>query len=110
MAENKINYPSVQRLFKEGDRITSGGGKAKIKILAILEHGIRFQSITSPSYKGLLRYDKLNVVLNNFDKIPPNKISLALFNLLRQSGLFDSAHETNLYGFVKEFKKRTGKY
>jgi hypothetical protein len=109
MSSNRINIASVTKYFKEGDVIVSGGGKGKIKIKDILEHGVRFQSVTSPSYRGLLRYDKLNVVLNNYNKIPPNKISLALFNLLRQNGLFDSAHETNLYGFVKEFIKRSGK-
>jgi len=59
---NKINISSVNKYFKEGDVIISDGGKAKIRIKEILEHGIRFQSMTTPSYKGLLRYDKLNVV------------------------------------------------
>lgn len=106
MSSNNINLTSVLKYFKEGDIITSGGGKAKIKIKVVLEHGIRFQSVTSTTYKGLLRYDKLNVVLNNFDKIPVESISHNVFHLLIKYGLFDSAHETNLYGFVKEFKKR----
>ena len=106
MSSNKINYNSVLTLFKEGDIIISGGGKAKIKIKEIFDRGIRFQSITSPSYKGILRYDKLNVVLENFDKIPRNSITHHVFQLLIKNGLFDSTHETNLYGFVKEFIER----
>lgn len=104
---NKINYYSVSRLFNEGDVITSGGGKGRIKIREIVEHGVRFQSVTSPSYKGLLRYDKLNVLLKNFDKIPENQIQHNVFQLLIKNDLFDSTHETNLYGFVREFNKRT---
>ena len=106
MKTNRINYSSVGRLFKEGDVVTSGGGKGRIKIKEIVEHGIRFQSVTAPNYKGLLRYNKLNVVLKNFKNIPENSISPIVFDLLKKNGLFDSTHETNLYGFVKEFKKR----
>ncbi|MBV6422078.1 MAG: hypothetical protein DAHOPDDO_03367 [Ignavibacteriaceae bacterium] len=103
---NKINYDSVSKLFNEGDVITSGGGKGRIKIREIVEHGVRFQSLTG-SYKGLLRYTKLNVVYDNFNKIPGNQIEHNVFQLLIKNGLFDSTHETNLYGFVKEFNKRT---
>lgn len=106
MSTNKINYNSVSKLFKEGHIITSGGGKGKIKIKEIVEHGIRFQSLTG-SYKGLLRYSKLNVVFDNFNKIPPKQIERNVFQLLIKNGLFDSTHETNLYGFVKEFIKRS---
>lgn len=106
MNTSKVNFNSVSKLFNEGDIITSGGGKAKIKIKEIVEHGIRFQSVTAPAYKGLLRYTKLNVVLNNFGKIPEDSISSFVFKLLKKNGLFDSTHETNLYGFVKEFIKR----
>jgi len=73
MNQNKINYNSVSKLFKEGDVIISSGGKGRIKIREIVEHGIRFKSL-SGSYNGLLRYSKLNVVYNNFDKIPENQI------------------------------------
>ncbi len=106
MSTNNINFNSVTKLFKESDIIVSGGGKGRIKIKEIVEHGIRFQSLTG-SYKGLLRYSKLNVVLENFNKIPPNQIQHNVFQLLIKNGLFDSTHETNLYGFVKEFIKRS---
>ncbi len=105
MNTSKINYSTVSKLFKEGDVIISGGGKGKIKIREIVEHGVRFQSLTG-SYKGLLRYTKLNVVYDNFNKIPENQIEHNVFQLLIKNGLFDSAHETNLYGFVREFIKR----
>lgn len=103
----KIDFLTAQKYFKEGDIIISGGGKAKIRIKEIFDNGIRFQSVTSPSYKGILRYDKLNIVLQNFDKIPNDSISHHVFQLLFKNGLFDSTHETNLYGFVKEFIKRS---
>lgn len=109
MRKNAINITTVTKYFKEGDVISSGGGKAKIRIKEILEHGIRFQSVTTSSYKGLLRYSKLNVVLDNFKKIPNDSISLTVFELLKSYGLYDSAHETNLYGFVSEFIKRSNK-
>lgn len=109
MSTNRINYNNVSKLFREGDIIISGGGKGRIKIREIVEHGIRFQSVTSPNYKGLLRYNKLNVVLNNFKKIPEDSISTSVFDLLKKNGLFDSTHETNLYGFVKEFKRRNAR-
>jgi len=105
MSTNTINYKTVSELFKEGDVIISGGGKGRIKIKEIVEHGVRFQSLTG-SYKGLLRYTKLNVVYDNFNKIPENQIQHNVFQLLIKNGLFDSTHETNLYGFVKEFKRR----
>ena len=107
MGKSKINFEGAQKYFKVGDVIESGGGKAKIRIKEIFDNGIRFQSVTSPSYKGILRYDKLNIVLQNFDKIPNDSISHHVFQLLLKNGLFDSTHETNLYGFVKEFIKRS---
>lgn len=107
MKTSKINFESVKKYFKVGDVIESGGGKAKIRIKEIFDKGVRFQSVTSPSYKGILRYDKLNVVLENFDKIPQDSITHHVFQLLLKNGLFDSTHETNLYGFVKEFIKRS---
>jgi hypothetical protein len=109
MKTSKINIESVQKYFRVGDVIESGGGKAKIRIKEIFDNGIRFQSVTSTSYKGILRYEKLNVVLNNFDKIPQDSITHHVFQLLIKNGLFDSTHETNLYGFVKEFIKRSKK-
>jgi len=107
MATESINISTIEKYFKEGDVITSGGRKSKIRIKEILEHGIRFQSVTSPNYKGLLRYDKLNIVLKNFNMIPTNRIEQNVFFLLRANGLSDSTHETNLYGFGKEFIKRS---
>jgi len=107
MKTNNINFESVKKYFRVGDVIESGGGKAKIRIKEIFDNGIRFQSVTSTSYKGILRFEKLNVVLNNFDKIPQDSIAPSVFHLLIKNGLFDSTHETNLYGFVKEFIKRS---
>jgi hypothetical protein len=106
MSKNKIDLLSVRKYFKEGDIVLSGGNRAKIKITDIFDEGIRFQSVTTKTYKGILYYDKLKVVIENFNRIPHNSISKSVFDLLKLKGLFDSAHETNLYGFVREFKKR----
>lgn len=106
MKKNQIDLLTTRKYFKEGEIILSGGNRAKIKITDIFDEGVRFESVTSNKYRGILRYEKLNVVLRNFNKIPENSISKSVFELLLSNDLFDSTNETNLYGFVREFKKR----
>ena len=45
----------------------------------------------------------------NFDNIDTESISESVFRLLIDKGLFDSTHETYLYGLIKELKRRTNK-
>ena len=102
-------------LFKVGNRIQSGGDAkrkraAKLKILAIEDDGVRYQSLTSRDpgkNKRKVEYPVLQQLLDNFDDVDPNSIERSVNVVLKSARIpLDHRSETYSYGIAKEFRLR----
>ena len=102
-------------LFKVGQTIQSGGDAkrkraAKLKILAIEDDGIQYQSLTSKDpnkNKRWIEYRTLQELLDRFSKIDPKSIEKSVNRVLEKAGLpLDHLSGTYSYGFAKEYLRR----
>ncbi len=102
-----ITRTEIERLFRIGDIIRSGGEKAQFRLTEFLDDRVRISS-TSSSAKSRLWYSKLSVVLEAFDSINPRRIQSSITDLLIARKLNFSQNESYVYGFAREYRKRTG--
>ncbi len=105
---NKERFSSI---FKVGEIIDSGGradraNSARLKILAIENDFIEYQSIKSQSRKKF-PYSYLDVVLQGFNRIDPDSIQRSIQPVLLDAGLEENYWTENYaYGFAKEIRRR----
>jgi hypothetical protein len=98
-------------LFSVGEVIESGGrsdraNSARLRILAIDEKSVRFQSVKSHSRKRFL-YSYIDAVLRGFDRIDQNSIQRTIQPVLRDAGLEENYWTENYaYGFAKAIRRR----
>jgi 5-methylcytosine-specific restriction protein A len=102
-----ITRAEIERLFKVGQVIRSGGGKAEFRLTDILDDRVRIAS-TSSSAKSRVWYSRLSLVLETFDSINPRRIQSSIVDLLNDRALKFSQNESYVYGFALEYRKRTG--
>ena len=98
----KIDKTTIEKYFKIGDVILSGGERSSYKLTKLLEDLVRIQP-TKAKTASRLNYKKLEVVINNFNDICPKQIELTVGKLLGKYGLQDTQNESYLYGFAREF-------
>ncbi len=99
----------TQELFKQyfsvDDVIASGGGRSFFRITKILDDRVRIQP-TESTTASRLRYDKLSVVIDQFENIDPNRIEITVGEVLSDNGLQDTQNESYLYGMAREYLNR----
>ena len=100
-----INKTKIKKHFSIQDIVASGGGRTYFKITEILDDRIRIQP-TQANTASRLRYDKLSIVVDNFDKINPKKIESSVGIILKNNNLSDTQNESYLYGLAKEYLNR----
>ena len=101
-----ITQSEILSLFNEGDIVKSGGNQAEFRITKILEDRVRIQPLHAPT-SSRLRYDKLSLVITNFDSIDSSRIEASVGDLLNRYSLPDTQNESYLYGFAREYMRRT---
>jgi hypothetical protein len=107
-AMNKHLFSSI---FEVGEIIDSGGrperaNAARLRIVAIEDDFIEFQSVRSKSRKKFT-YSYIDVVLRGFDRIDPNSIQQTIQAVLLEAGLKENLWTENYaYGFAKEIRRR----
>lgn len=100
-----MDKQEVEKYFKVGEKVLSGGGTKFFEITKITDINIRIKPTNAKS-PSRLRYDKLQVLYDNFEKVNPNQIEKTVGTILTQNNLFDSQAESYLYGFIIEYRKR----
>ena len=100
-----INKTQIEKYFSIHDIVASGGGRTYFKITEILDNRIKIQP-TQAKTASRLRYDKLSIVIDNFDRINPKKIELSVGKILEDNHLQDTQNESYLYGLAKEYLNR----
>jgi predicted HNH restriction endonuclease len=101
-----LNQIDIQSYFNTGEIIYSGGGKSRYKITDILNNCIKI-SPTNAKTPSSLNYKKISIVIEGFYKINPKKIEATTFELLKTHKVIDTKNEVYLYGFAKEYIKRS---
>lgn len=100
-----ITQQDIERCFSVNEVIASGGGRRYFRITEILNDRIRIQPTVSPT-SSRLKFDKLSVVIENFDRINPKKIERSVGEVLIENGLQDTQNESYLYGMAREYMHR----
>ena len=107
----KVDQELFRSLFKEGEVIQSGGpggraNSAQLRIVAIEEDSIRYQSVKSQSKKRF-PYSYIEAILQGFDRIDPASIQRTIQPVLRDAGLEENVWTENYaYGFAKAIRRR----
>ena len=100
-----INQSKIERYFSVNDVIASGGGRKCFRITKILDDRVRIQPTESKT-ASRLRYDKLSVIIENFENISPNRIEATVGEVLNANDLQDTQNESYLYGMAREYLSR----
>ncbi len=101
-----INELLINKYFKVGDKVLSGGGLATYEIIEILDDRVRIKP-TKAKTKSRLFYDRISCIIERYDHVDPDKIEESVGSILSESGMQDTQNESYLYGFARELLKRT---
>jgi hypothetical protein len=97
-----INQNEIERYFSVNDEVPTGAGRRIFKITEILDNKIRIQpkAAKNKDKHYPLGYNKLSIVINNFDKIVDKNIEHTVRVVLKENGLNGDPNETYLYGLA----------
>lgn len=98
---------SLEAVLPVGSEILSGGRRSRFRIERYNERGIGIAS-TSSRKTALLRFGKLDLVLDNFHSIDPSRIQDSIMELMKLHGVHWTQNETFLYGMAREYRARSG--
>ncbi|ABM96814.1 HNH endonuclease [Methylibium petroleiphilum] len=96
----------LEGLLPIGSQVLSGGNRTSFRIVKYNQRGVQIAS-TSSRKTALLRYAKLDLVLNNFHLVDPERIQDSIMELMKQHGVRWTQNETFLYGLAREHRTRT---
>lgn len=102
-----VTRDNIERVLPIGSKVLSGGRRSRFRIEKFNERGIRVAS-TSSRKTALLRFNKLELVLSNFDAIDPSRIQTSIMELMKAHGIRWTENETFLYGLAREYRNLTG--
>jgi hypothetical protein len=100
------------KVFKVGEVVESGAGPnrknaAHLKILAIEDEFVRYQSLLSSS-KSRMKYSYLKLLLDGYQDLDPKSIQKSVNAVLKKGGFkSDYSTENYAYSFTKAFYERT---
>lgn len=101
-----FNQIDIQQYFILGEIVYSGGNRSSYKITDILNDRVKISPIKAKTQSSL-SYKKIAIVVEGFHNVDPKKIELTTFQLLKAHGINDTKNEVYLYGFAREFLKRS---
>ncbi len=100
-----IDQQTFARYFSVNDVIPSGGGRSFFRITEILNDRVRIQP-TESTTPSRLRFDKLSIVVENYNDIDPRRIEASVGGILAVNGLSDTQNESYLFGMAREYISR----
>lgn len=98
---------SLEAVLPVGSKVLSGGNRSWFRIAKYSHRGISIASTLSKK-TALLRFKKLEIVLDNFHCIETSSIQHSIMELMKQHGSDWTQNETFLYGLAREYRIRTG--
>ncbi len=101
-----IDRTDIERYFAIKDVVESGGRRRSFQITEILDDRIRIKP-TDADTASRLSYEKLSVVVEFFDTLDPKRIESSVGDLLYEHGLKDTQNESYLFGFAREYIRRS---
>ncbi len=109
-----LDRDQFSQLFEVGEVIESGAGAhrkdaANLKILAIENEFIRYQSLKSAS-KNRIRYSYLQMLIDSFDELDQQAIQKSVNEVLKKAG-FPANYSTENYSYTlaKAYHQRRNK-
>jgi predicted HNH restriction endonuclease len=101
-----INQNEIERYFSVNDEVATVTNKKIFIITEIVDNKIMIQPKASKTKnKYPLHYDKLSIIINNYDKIDPtDNITNTVIVVLRENGFKEAIDtETYLYSLASEY-------